>query len=166
MVKFTTRIIKANPDQNSWSYIVITKRQVTQLDPPSGCSFRVKGTLDTFPIKFRSLLPMGDGRFILPINSEMRKGTGKKAGDTLTLNLELDKSQKRLSTEFLSCLKDDPAAYAFFKSLNKSNQHYFNGWIASAKTTETKAERIAMAVVALSKGRNYSEMRKSLKFDV
>lgn len=165
MLKARTKIIKLNEGKGSWSCIVLSKRQVAKLDPPSGCSFRVKGKLDNFAVKFKSLLPLGDGRFMLLINEEMRKGTGKNTGDTLQVTFMPDKTRKRLSAEFLSCLRDEPAAYAFFKTLNKSNQHYFDFWIRSAKTDSTKAERIAISVSALASGKRYSELRRSLKED-
>ena len=163
MLKCRSKIIKAGNDNGAWSIIILSRKQVAQLNPPSGASFRVKGTLDDFPIKFKSLLPLGDGRFMLMINAEMRKGTGKAAGDTLTIAIELDKTRKRLSTEFLSCLKDEPAAYKFFKTLNKSHQHYFDFWVRSAKTADTRAERIAMSISALASGNSYNELRQSLK---
>jgi hypothetical protein len=78
VLKFTTKILKAKEDQNSWSYIIISKKQIDALKPPGRKSFRVKGLLDKFPIKFRSLLPIGDGRFILPINAFMRRGQERK----------------------------------------------------------------------------------------
>ena len=165
MLKGKGKITKLGGDKGAWSIIILTRKQVAQLNPPSGCSFRVKGKLDEFPIKFKSLLPLGDGRFMLMINAEMRKGTGKKAGDTLKLAFELDASKKRLSTEFLACLKDEPVAYEFFKTLNKSNQHYFDFWIRSAKSADTKAERIAMSISALAARKRYSELRRSLKTD-
>ena len=163
MLTGKAKITKLGGDKGAWSIIILTRKQVAQLNPSSGCSFRVKGKLDDFNIKFKSLLPLGDGRFMLMINSEMRKGTGKRAGDTLQVAFELDESKKRLSPEFLTCLKDEPAAYKFFKTLNKSNQHYFDFWIRSAKTSDTKAERIAMSISALGMGKKYSELRRSLK---
>lgn len=158
MLKVTTRIIKPEDDEYGWSYIILTRKQVDQLKPPNRKSFRVKGFLDKHPIKFTSLLPMGDGRFILPINAGMRKGTGKKAGNTLRLQLALDKTKKKLSPEFIACLKDDPGAYAFFKTLRPSNQFYFSDWVKNAKAEETRANRITLALKALGEGKNFREM--------
>ena len=160
VLKFTTKILKAKEDQNSWSYIIISKKQIDALKPPGRKSFRVKGFLDKFPIKFRSLLPIGDGRFILPINAFMRKATGKKAGDRLEVRFELDKGKKKFSHEFISCLKDDPHAFGFFKTLTPSHQHYFNSWISSAKTVETKEERLTLSVKALGQSKGYQQMRR------
>jgi hypothetical protein len=159
VLRCSAKIIKAPKDKSSWSYIILGKRQVAKLNPSSGKSFRVKGRLDDFPIKFKSLLPLGDGRFLLPINAEMRKGTGKQAGDTLRVSFTLDKSTKRLSHELLECLRDEPTALAFFNTLNRSGQHYFSDWIASARTQDTKAERITLAVTALANRQTFTQMR-------
>jgi len=163
MLRCNLKITKVPGDKGGWSCIILSKRHIAQLNPPGGRSFRVKGTLDNFPVKFKSLLPLGDGQFMLMINSEMRKGTGKKTGDILQIAFALDEGQKRLSSEFLACLRDEPAAYDFFQTLNKSNQHYFNFWITSAKTPETRTERIALSISALAAGKRYGELRQSLK---
>ncbi|MFM7857170.1 MAG: YdeI/OmpD-associated family protein, partial [Flammeovirgaceae bacterium] len=55
-------------------------------------------------------------------------------------------------------LKDEPAAYLHFKKLSGSHQKYFSKWIDAAKTTSTKAKRIALAVTALGQQKGYAEM--------
>jgi hypothetical protein len=60
----------------------------------------------------------------------------------------------------ISCLKDDPHAFAFLKTLTPSHQHYFNSWISSAKTIETKEERLTFSVKALGQSKGYQQMRR------
>ena len=126
-------------------------------------AFRVKGLLDDFPIAQVALIPMGEGLFILPLNAGIRKGIRKKEGAMLFVKLEEDKSPILLDSDFTMCLEDDELANAFFKTLTKSHQQYFSKWIAGAKTEETKAKRIAMAVIALSKQMGYPEMIRANK---
>jgi len=165
MITFTARILKFQKkgEKTGWSYIEISKRQAQQLKPDSKVSFRTKGFLDVLPIQKAALLPMGDGNFILPINGTMRKALGKKEGDTVKVQLELDESALKLNAEFIKCLKDEPGAYDFFKMLPKSHQNYFSKWIESAKTIQTKTKRITMAVIALGSGQGYSEMIRANK---
>ena len=165
MIKFNTTILKfaKQGEKTGWSYIEISARQAAQLKPGSRVSFRVKGKFDSFPIKQVSTLPMGEGAFIIPFNANMRKGTGKKAGEKLTVILELDKAQFRMSPEFIACLEDEPLVLNFFKSLPGAHQRYFSKWIDSAKTESTKAKRIAMALNALSRKMGYSEMIRDSK---
>jgi hypothetical protein len=165
MITFSTRILKFqnNGEKTGWRYIEISKRQAEQLKPNNKVSFRVKGLLDQYPIQKTALLPMGEGNFILPINGTIRKAIGKKEGDALKVQLELDERAIQLSSDFIKCLKDEPRAYDFFKSLPKSHQNYFSKWIESAKTIQTKTKRITMAVVGLSAGQNYNEMIRANK---
>lgn len=160
MIKFNTIILRfaKQGEKTGWSYIEISARQATQLKPGSKVSFRVKGKLDSYAIKQIALLPMGEGAFIIPFNADMRKGTGKRHGDKITVQLEEDKSAFQMSADFMACLEDEPAAIKHFKSLSGSHQRYFSKWIDSAKTDTTKAKRIAMAMNALARNMGYPEM--------
>lgn len=162
MVTLTCRIEKS-PDKGGWSYIIIDKKNAQKLKPDTRTSFRVKGTLDQYPIQKTSLLPVRDGRFMLPINASIRKATGKKAGDKITVSLEPDERKIVLSTDLLKCLKDDPEAKKFFKSLPGSHQKYYSKWIESAKTANTKAKRIAFCLKAFNSKMYFAEMMKEYK---
>jgi hypothetical protein len=157
MIKFSAKIRRFDAP-GGWTYIEISKRHATQLNPGCRKSFRIRGLLDRHEIQKTSLLPTGEGRFMLPINAAMRKGTGKTVGDTLQVQAEVDERPLKLSADLISCLKDEPCAYDFFRTLPKSHQHYFSGWIDSAKTMRTKTKRIAMAVIALSENKGWREM--------
>ena len=165
MLKFSTTILKFTQqgEKTGWSYVKISAQQANQLKPGIKVSYRVKGKLDHFSIQEVSLLPMGNGTFIIPINASMRKGTGKKAGDTLVVQLEVEEAQFVLSPDLMTCLADDPSALQYFNSLSGSHQRYFSKWIESAKTSHTKAKRIAMAVHALTRQLGYPEMIRENK---
>jgi hypothetical protein len=162
MVTFSTRIQKFEKkgEKTGWRYIVISRQQAETIKKGYRVSFRVKGKLDQYAIEKTAILPMGDGSFILPVNGEMRKALGKSEGDTVNVQLEYDARPLTLSSDFIKCLKDEPAAYEFFKKLPKSHQNYFSKWIESAKTSNTKVKRITMAVMALSNGQGYGEMMR------
>jgi hypothetical protein len=167
MITFKTTIQKFGKqgEKTGWSYIEISKNQAQKLNPGVKTSFRVKGKLDDFVIEKTALLPMGEGNFILPMNAAIRKGTGKKHGDPIVITFELDERQLKPSADFMKCLKDDERAFSFFKGLPKGHQNYFSKWIDSAKTSETKAKRITMAVIALGSNQGYPEMMRANKAD-
>jgi len=150
-------------EKTGWSYIEISRRHAEKLNPGKRVSYRVKGLLDQHQIEKTAILPMGKGNFIMPINGKMRKAIGKQAGDKLKISLELDHRPQTISTDFLRCLKDDPPAHSFFRTLPKSHQIYFSKWIEGAKTAATKAKRITMAVVALASRQGFSEMLRANK---
>lgn len=108
-------------------------------------------------------MPMGNGSFILPVNAGMRKGTGKRKGAKLKVQLQAETTIKALDGELMDCLADEPKALSFFKSLTPGHQRYFSNWIESAKTEQTRAKRIAQSITALEKGMGYGEMIRSHK---
>jgi hypothetical protein len=165
MVTFKAKIQKFEKkgEKTGWTFIEISNRQAEKMNPECKVSFRVKGKLDNYSIERVAILPMGDGNFILPFNAEIRKGTGKKAGDTISATLALDERGVLISSDFIKCLKDDPIAHDFYKSLPKGHQNYFSKWIDSAKTTATKTKRITMAVMALAMKQGYPEMIRANK---
>jgi hypothetical protein len=160
MITFTTAIHQFDKkgEKTGWSYIEVPADIAEQLKPGCKKSFKVKGKLDAFGIKQVALLPMGDGNFIMPFNADMRKGTGKKKGAMIKVQLTEDKKEYELNKDLMECLADEPAAMVFFKTKTRSFQNYYSKWVESAKTEATKAKRIAMAVSSLAKKIEFGEM--------
>lgn len=126
-------------------------------------SFRVKGLLDEYAIKSVALIPMGDGKYIMPVNATMRKAIKKNKGQKVTVQIEADDEIIPLSSSFLECLQDDPEAMKNFKKMPPSHQQYYSKWIESAKTDATKIKRIAMAVNGLARNMDYGAMLREEK---
>lgn len=167
MIKFTAPVLKFDEqgEKTGWTYFVIPAELAQQLKPGNKKSFRVKGKLDTYAIKQVALMPMGDGDFIMPLNAAMRKGTGKRKGAILHVQLQVDESAIEISPDLLACLEDEPKAKAFFDALGKAEQNYYSRWIESAKTEPTKAKRIAMSLNGFLKGMGYAQMIRAAKQD-
>ena len=167
MIKFTATIhqFAQQGEKTGWSYIEIPVDLAQKLKPGNRKEFKVKGKLDNYSITRVSLLPMGGGKFIMPVNAKLRKATGKRKGAMLKVELHEDKSAFVFNKDFMACLKDEPVAINFFKTLPGSHQRYFSKWIDDAKTDLTKTKRIAQAVTALSKKHGYGEMLQALKKD-
>jgi hypothetical protein len=145
-------------EKTGWSYIEIPEKIASKIKPNYKRSYRVKGSLDNFQVERTSLLPMGDGNFIIPINATIRKALGKRKGAEIIVRLEEDKRPVEINETFLACLDDEPEALDFFNSLPGSHRNYFSKWIESAKAEETKTSRIVRAVTALSRKLGYAEM--------
>jgi hypothetical protein len=145
-------------EKTGWTYFEIPAAIAQKLKPGNKKEFKVKGKLDSYAISRVSILPMGGGTFIMPVNAAMRKSIGKKQGAMLKVQLEEDKSEFVFNSDFLDCLNDEPSAKIFFESLPGSHQRYFSKWINSAKTEPTKVKRITLAVNALAKKWGYGEM--------
>jgi hypothetical protein len=165
MVKFDTILHKFDEkgEKTGWTYIEISSDIAEELNPNVRTIYRVKGKLDNFPIKLVALLPMGDGKFIMPINTQMRKGIRKQEGASLSVEIEIDNDPILISPDLLACLEDEPEALTFFQELSKSHQNYFSKWIESAKTPETKANRIVKSVQGLARQMDYGAMMRYFK---
>ena len=165
MVSFTTSLKKfgSQGEKTGWTYIEIPADLADKLYPGNRKAFRVKGKLDSHSIKYVALMPMGGGIFIMPVNAAMRKAIGKRHGAMISVSLQVDKSEYKIDKDFNSCLEDEPRARKYFDSLTRSHQNYFSKWIETAKTTETKAKRIAMAVNALARDMGFPEMLREKK---
>jgi hypothetical protein len=163
MISFTATLKRFDTkgEKTGWTYIEIPADIAKKIKAGQKTSFRVKGKLDAYKITGVSLLPMGGGAFIIPVNASMRKGIGKRYGAMVKVQLEEDKAPFKFNKDFMDCLADEPAANEFFQTLTGSHQRYFSKWIDSAKTIETKAKRIAQAVTALSRKMGYPGMIRS-----
>jgi hypothetical protein len=123
----------------------------------------VKGKLDDLEIEGIALIPMGDGHFIMALNTKMRKSLLKPKGSLLQVCLEKDDRPLKLSAELMECLKEEPLASENFNKLPKSHQNYFSKWIDSAKTDSTKTKRIAQTLNALAAGIDFGTMLRKIK---
>lgn len=160
MISFTATILKflENGEKTGWTYIEIPSHTAELLQPGNRKAFRVKGSLDKYSFTGISLLPVGEGKFIMPLNAAIRKNIGKRKGATVHVSIEADKRLFEPPVYIHECLEDEPKAKVFFFGLPKSHQRYFINWIESAKTEPTKTKRLAQAVTAWSKGHGFAEM--------
>lgn len=164
MVSFTAILQKfdSHGDKTGWTYIEIPADIAEELNPADKKAFRVKGKLEKHAIQGVGLIPMGGGKYILAVNSEMRKAIKKNKGAMVKVQLAIDRPYE-LMPELVECLQDEPKAWEFFNSLPRAHQNYFSKWIESAKTEATRAKRLVMTVNATAKGWGYGEMIRAQK---
>ena len=168
MIKITAVISKfgSKGEKTGWSYILIPSKLAQQLKPGFRKSFRIRGRLDEHIFSGLALIPMGDGSYILPLNTGIRKIIRKQKGDRVSVEMEEDPDFKiTTSPDLLDCLNDEPVAKENFYLLPASHRNYYVKWIEQAKTVQTKTKRIARSVTALSRGLNYGEMIRFFKKD-
>lgn len=165
MITFQTELLKfgAKGEKSGWTYIEITASMAEQLNPGTRTSFRVKGSIDQYTLSQVALVPMGEGDFILAVNTTMRKALRKEAGAKVTVTLALDASAVQLSADLLACLEDAPEAKAYFDKLPGSHQKYYTRWIESAKTPGTKAKRITQAIMGMTQKMDFGETLRHFK---
>jgi uncharacterized protein YdeI (YjbR/CyaY-like superfamily) len=97
------------------------------------------------------LMPMGNGKLMLPIKGEIRKKIKKQEGDHVHVILYPDNEPLEVPEEMLLCLQDEPVALTFFNSISESEKKFYIQWIYSAKKEETKIDRLAKTINRLLK---------------
>jgi uncharacterized protein YdeI (YjbR/CyaY-like superfamily) len=96
---------------------------------------------------------MGDGHMMV-VNAELRAGAKCKAGDTVSMVIELDEDKRTVEVPaYLKKMIDcDPKAREFWSKLSFTYQKEYVREIEGAKRPETREKRIAAMVDALRKG--------------
>jgi hypothetical protein len=163
IIKVEILQFKEKGDKTSWTYFEVSGAIAQKLLPGMKKSFRVKGKMDNHPFKQVALIPMGEGDFIFPFNASMRKGTGKKKGDILIVEIEHDKEEKKISEDLLNCLAEEESSLEYFLSLPKGHQNYYSNWVDSAKSATTKSDRIVKTMFAMKHKMDYGSMIRHFK---
>lgn len=162
-IKAKLEKLGAAAEKTGWTVLIIPAAAARKLKPGTKKSFRVKGTIDSYPIKFVALLPRGNGDFFFATNAAMRKAIKKPIGETVTLQLETDDAEFKIDKDLAACLKDAPAASTYFYSLPASHQHWFSNWVAGAKTVGTKTKRLSVIMDACEKKMGFGEMMRNYR---
>ena len=144
-------LLQKFPGKGGWTYAEIP--DISSEERKSFGWTKVKGRIDDYEIKNFNLMPMGKGRMMLPVKAGIRKQIGKQEGDWIKVVLYPDHAPTKTPKELLDCLKDEPAAYRNFMKYSDAEKKAFIEWIYSAKTDETKVNRIAKTIDKAAKGK-------------
>jgi hypothetical protein len=111
----------------------------------------VKGTINGFPYR-SSLMNMGDGHCMV-VNAGMRDGAKCKAGDTVSVVMELDTVERTVEVPayLKKIISADPKAKEFWEKLSFTHKKEYVREIEEAKRPETREKRIAGMMDALRK---------------
>lgn len=111
----------------------------------------VKGTINGFPFR-SSLMNMGEGHMMV-VNAQLRAGAQCKAGDTVTVVMELDEGARtvQVPSYLKKIIIGDPKAKGFWTKLSFTHQKEYVREIEGAKRPETREKRIAAMMDALRK---------------
>lgn len=146
-------LLEKYPGKGGWTYATIPEVPPDKKSPFGWV--KVKGSIDGFEISKYHLMPTGKGKLFLPVKSEIRKKIKKQAGDYVHIILFPDNEPLEVPEELLLCLQEEPEAFQFFNSLSESEQLNYVKWIYSAKTDQTKVDRIAKTLDRLTKNQKY-----------
>lgn len=151
-------LLEKFPGKGGWTYA-----QIPEILPSKHAHFgcvRVRETIDSYEISNYNLMPMGNGKLFLPIKAEIRKKINKRAGDYVRVTLFADNLPTEIPEELKLCLSDEPKALESFSTYTNGDQKAFLDWIYSAKTEETKIDRIARSIDKIVKGQKLTDKKR------
>ena len=98
-----------------------------------------------------SLMPMGDGTYCLGVLKSIQEAAGVKQGDTVTVELELDKAPRvvELPADLAKAIARDKKASAAWDKLSFTNKKEMARGLEEAKKPETRERRLAAAIAQL-----------------
>jgi len=112
----------------------------------------VEGTINGHPFR-AALEPNVSGGRSLRVNKAMSNGAGASAGDAVNLAILGPERAPTVPADLRVVLTPSPEAMAMWKDLTLDARRVWIRWIESAKTSETRARRIARTVEQLSSGK-------------
>lgn len=151
-ITFTARPYKPMAEQGAWCFVVL----------PAKAHAALGGARGRIPIKVHfgaevfqtSAMPF-EGNHCFMFNGKMRAAAGKEAGQLVKFVLEPDTGKRvvKVPADFAKALKASPQAKVRFSAMAYSHRKAYVEAILEAKRPETRARRIAQAVVMLSRGK-------------
>ncbi|WP_430816982.1 YdeI/OmpD-associated family protein [Carboxylicivirga sp. RSCT41] len=127
--------------KGGWTYA-----EIPEIKPDKHAWFnwiKVHGFIDQCEIRHARLMPVGNGRMMLPVKAAIRKAIGKQAGDTVRIILYPDNLPSHIPQEIIDCLElEDSRLMEAFNKETANQQQEIVTWIYEAKKEETKARRI------------------------
>ncbi len=135
--------------------IVLTEEQV-QAVGEGAKRFPVRATINGRELRL-SVARMR-GEYLLGLSRANREAADVSAGDTVTVELELDAAPREVPTPpaLAQALAADPTAQAAFDRLAYTHRKEFARWIDEAKRDETRERRVVEAIKMLHAGRTRS----------
>ncbi len=131
--------------------IVVPAELIEQL----GAGKRPPVVVDLNGYEYRNTVGVMGGKHMLSVSSAVRKATGLKGGDAVTVRLRVAEGPREVNVppDFAAALAGDKAASAFFATLSNSMQRYHVDNINGAKTDETRRRRIDKAIALFRDGK-------------
>jgi len=138
--------------KGGWTYVEIPE---IPMPKTSFGMLKVKGKVDTHEFSNVRLMPLGNGHLMLTVKSEIRKKIKKQAGDTVHIILYEDRMPAEIPEELILCMKYEEGIFEKFETYSDSEKKAYVEWIYSAKTEQTKADRIAKTIIMIQKGEKF-----------
>jgi len=106
-----TLVLERFDGKGGWTYVRVPEIKKDK-SKPFGL-VKVRGTIDDYEFRKYHLMPMGNGKFFLPVKAEIRRRIKKQEGDKVRVILFPDNEPLDVPEEMLECLREEPEALKF-----------------------------------------------------
>lgn len=138
--------------KGGWTYAEIPE---IPMPKTSFGMLKIKGKIDDYVLSNVSLLPLGNGNLFLAVKAEIRKKIKKQVGDIVHIAIYEDKNPTIIPEEILLCMEYEEGVLEKFEKYSDGQKKAFIDWINSAKTEQTKIDRIAKTIVMVQNGEKF-----------
>jgi hypothetical protein len=120
-----------------------------------GAGKRPAVSVDVNGYVYRNTVGAMGGKHLISVSAAVRKETGLKAGDPITVTLTVEHAARTVDVpaDLLAAFKSAPGTQAFFEGLSNSVQRLHVDNIAAAKTDETRQRRIDKTIELFRNGK-------------
>ncbi len=103
-----------------------------------------------------NLLPRGDSRFRVFVNTDLRKAARADTGDTVDVEIRIDVSNREpdVPPMLLTALADTPWAMSVFEGLTTNQRREIIQFAKDAKADDTRARRVIRIMEVLEDMKN------------
>ncbi len=141
-------------------YVLVSARRAARLHPGWRRPMPVRVRVNSQPEKLWriNLMPVGDGSFYLYLHGDVRKASGSKVGDAVTVEVEFDKEYRGgpahpMPPWFRQALEQNGLAKQAWRELVPSRKKEILRYFAGLKSAETQARNLQRAIHVLSGGK-------------
>lgn len=138
--------------KGAWTFVEIP--EIPMPKTPFGM-LNVKGKIDDYAFSNTHLMPIGNGHVGLAVRADIRKKIKKQAGDIVHITIYEDKTSLTIPQELLLCLEYEDGVLEKFEIYTEGQKKAFINRINSAKTEQTRADRIAKTISMIQKGEKF-----------
>lgn len=121
---------------------------------------KVKGKIDNYEFSDVRLLPLGNGHLFMAVNLQLRRKIDKHAGDIVHIVIYKDDLPTMIPEELALCMNFEDGVMDKFQFYSDGEKKTFVNWIYSAKTEQTKIDRIAKTIVMIQNNEKFSNKIK------
>jgi len=136
----------------AWTFVEIPE---IPMPKTSFGMLKVKGRIDDYEFSNVNLMPIGNGHVGLAVKSAIRKIIKKEAPDTVHLTIYEDRTPLIVPEELLLCMGYEDGILEKFENYTNGQKKAFIDWINSAKTEQTRVDRIAKTIAMVQNSEKF-----------